>query len=70
MSHPLWKDQNESTDSQGVVLLIAEGGGDPTVRPVDPHRREEIERRMRRWQTPSEQPPGDTAKPENGSPSE
>jgi hypothetical protein len=69
MSHPLWKDQNEFTDSEGVVLLIAEGPGDPTVRPIDPRRREEIERRMRGWRTPPQQPPGDTAKPENGPPS-
>lgn len=66
MSHPIWKDQNEFTDSAGVVLLIAEGPGDPTVRPLDPARREEIERRMRRWQTPPQQPPAGDSKPENG----
>ncbi len=62
-------DRNEFTDSEGVVLLIAEGPGDPTVRPIDPRRREEIERRMRRWQAPPQQPPDDSAKLENRPPS-
>lgn len=69
MSHPLWKDENEFTDSEGVILLIAEGPGDNTIRPTDPHRREEIERRMRYGQTPPQQPPSDAPKSDNGLPS-
>ncbi len=69
MSHPLWKNQDEFTDSEGVILLIADREGDPTVRPIDPCLREEIEQRMRRWQTPPQEPPADAPPSENGPPS-
>lgn len=68
MTQPLWKDENEFTDSEGVILLIAEGPGDNTVRPLDPRLREEIEQRMRRWQTPPQQSADDAPKPDNGPP--
>lgn len=68
MSQPERNNEIGFTDSVGCELIIIEGG-DTTVRPIDPQRREEIERRMRRWQTPPQKPPGDESMPENGPPS-
>lgn len=63
------KDRREYTDSEGSILIVLEKGGDPTVRPMDPKRREELERRMRRWQMLREQFPTDATKPEDKPPS-
>lgn len=69
MSQPEKKHEDGFTDSADCELIIIEGGGDTTVRPTDPRLREEIERRMRRWQTPPQQPPDDAPPSENGPPS-
>jgi hypothetical protein len=69
MNQPFRDDLSEFTDSEGIVLLIAEGSGDTTVRPTDPRLREEIERRLHRQQTPPQQSPGDVPQPEEGPPS-
>ncbi len=45
MSQPQHNSEMPRSDSLDTVLIIAEGLGDSTVHPLDPHRREQIKSR-------------------------